>query len=277
VTKGRVAIFLIALSAASQTAGASEKLDQAIEKIAAGQCEDALPALNQGLAEGERDVYFMAGYMFARGVCVAANVPRAVGYLEAAAKAGQSDAAMELVLMHGTGRGVPQSYAEAGRWAVAAAEILQLAVNASKSGGAASAPPSSASGVAPAASRPASVQLLDAEPTSRVGYLATVHALAADEVRLRVNEATQRQKKPWVMVHAMVSWPALKLQVEFIRDSGGPPRAVSSDSVASPRPALDLVESAYRNAMKQAVALPCPASATCRPFAMARQYVIRAH
>lgn len=96
---------------------------QAARALAQGRCKAALEPLNEGLKQGDPESYFLVGLMYVKGLCVAAAPERGPAYLEPAAKAAQADAARLLVMMHGFGLGVPQSYAQAGRWMIALMDI----------------------------------------------------------------------------------------------------------------------------------------------------------
>lgn len=122
-----------ALAAAAWSAAASPALaawldpsEEAVRDLKQGRCEAVVESLNRGLKEGERRSYFLMGYIFYRGDCVKRDPARARPYLETAAKHGEHAAAKLLIQMHGLGQGVPQSYVEAGRWTIAALDIMRL-------------------------------------------------------------------------------------------------------------------------------------------------------
>jgi hypothetical protein len=100
--------------------------DEAVRDMMQGRCEAGVESANRGLKDGDSKAYFLVGFMRLKGLCVTASPDRAASYLELAAKAGQRDAARLLVMMHGFGIGVPQSYAQAGRWMVAFMDIAAL-------------------------------------------------------------------------------------------------------------------------------------------------------
>jgi hypothetical protein len=243
-------------------AAASENFDRAFRSLRSGKCEDAASALNAGLGEGDRDAYFLAGFMFARGVCVSSDGARAARLRELATKAGQGDAAMELVLLHGMGRGVPQSYAEAGRWARAARDILALKVVGE----------SQASAAASGTQHP---RFLDVEYASRLGYSATIHALAGDEVRAKGDEAIFRLRESMVTVRVVVAGPGLPLHIEAGKN-GGALRDVSTVSVFGTGALVGIVRASYEKAMNEAPALVCPQTG-CAPLRTGREYEFRVH
>lgn len=131
--------------------------ENAALNLTQGRCEAAVDDVNAGLKDGDPHAYYLVGLMHLRGLCVKARPERAAAYLEPAAKAGEAGAARLLVMMHGLGLGLAQSYAQAGRWAIAADDIRR----AREPLAAASAP-----GTGP-------VAVDDAE---KLGVLATVHA-----------------------------------------------------------------------------------------------------
>lgn len=108
---------------AAQPRSAAERGGQA---LAEGRCQAALEQLNEGLKQGDSQAYFFVGFMYVKGRCVNAAPERGSAYLEPAAKASQADAARLLVMMYGFGLGVPQNYAQAGRWMIALMDIEAL-------------------------------------------------------------------------------------------------------------------------------------------------------
>ncbi len=79
-------------------------------------CAEVLAALNPGFAARQPDALIAAATLHQSGRCVARNETTATEYLAAAAKAGSRQAALRLARQFGRGRGVPQSYANAGAW-----------------------------------------------------------------------------------------------------------------------------------------------------------------
>jgi TPR repeat protein len=240
---------LAAVVLMSSKVQAAENFERAVHTMEKGRCEQARPIVNAGLADGDPQVFYLAGYMFSRGLCVAPDPARALKLLEAAAKAGQADAAMELTLMHGMGRGVPQSYAQAGRWAMAAADIEAL---------------SSVKAVA------AGPKTIDAGTASALGYIGTVHALVADEVRVKRPEWIQQMTERDVAVRVTVAWPDRALRTEASR-SGGPLQDVATTFVSGAAPMVDQLKAAYAKAIRTAPPLSC-AKAPCSAQSQARQY-----
>ena len=110
-------------------AGAAERTatDEALEDLSRERCEQAVDGFNRGLKEGDPQAYYWTGAMLHYGLCLKPDPARAVPYLELATRHGVANAARLLVLTHGLGRGVPQSYAEAGRWTRAGLDIEALA------------------------------------------------------------------------------------------------------------------------------------------------------
>jgi hypothetical protein len=120
---------VVALLAIPFWAGAAERTvtDEALEELSKERCEAAVDGFNRGLKEGDPQAYYWTGAMLHYGLCLKQDPGRAVPYLELATKHGVAKAARLLVLTHGLGRGVPQNYAEAGRWTQAGRDIATLA------------------------------------------------------------------------------------------------------------------------------------------------------
>lgn len=100
--------------------------EEAVRAMRQGRCEAAVDAANKGLTEGDPQAYFVVGLMHLKGLCIAAVPAQAVTYFEPAVKSGHADSAYMLTMMHGLGLGVPQSYAQAGRWTIALMDIAKL-------------------------------------------------------------------------------------------------------------------------------------------------------
>jgi len=149
------------LGAACCGAPAATDAERAIDRLAADDCEGALVPLNLGVKAGDPRAYTITGMLLSKGVCVLADVKRAMPFLEIAARHGDAAAAEYLVVVHGLGRGVSQNFAEAGRWAVALLEVH------------------AASGVATGAIR-ADAKQLDAADAAAFGRAATIHARARE-------------------------------------------------------------------------------------------------
>lgn len=135
---GLLAAGLVALMAPARTAAqAWTESSKVVSDLEAGRCGKAVDRVNAGLKEGEPAAYYFVGTMHLRGLCVPKAPEKARAYLEPAARAGYYGAARLLIEMYGRGVGVPQSYAEAGRWAVAMLDIsgaLRPAASAPASG-----------------------------------------------------------------------------------------------------------------------------------------------
>jgi hypothetical protein len=121
---------LAATAVACGSAGAVTEpttTEHALAELRANRCGAGIAVLNRGVAAGEPDAYSLIGHLMAKGLCVPRDPQKAIKvYLEPAAKAGQIDAAYLLVALHGFGIGVPQSYAQAGRWSLAVDDIAAL-------------------------------------------------------------------------------------------------------------------------------------------------------
>jgi hypothetical protein len=226
--------LLVGLTGVAASAEPSDKLKQALRILDAGRCEALQPIINAGLADGERDLYYVAGFMFSRGMCVSPDTSRALKLLEAAARAGQSDAAMELVLVHGMGRGVPQSYAQAGRWAQAVADMGKLHICDQQSNSA----PTGSCGAGP----------LDADYAAALGHAGTVHALVVNGVRAAEWQLARRIQDNPLVLRVIVSSPDLALHIEGSRN-GSPFREISHRFIRDAGPLVEMVKGAYENAI----------------------------
>jgi hypothetical protein len=120
--------LVAALLSLTACASAPERTatDEALEDLGKERCEAAVEGLNRGLKAGDPQAYYWTGALLHYGVCLKADPGRAVPYLELAAKHRIAKAARLLVLTHGLGRGVPQSYVEAGRWTQASHDIHEI-------------------------------------------------------------------------------------------------------------------------------------------------------
>ena len=249
--------LLVAL-ASSALAQPSDKLKGAVRMLEAGRCEQLRDVINTGLAAGDRDLYYLAGFMFARGKCVAQDGVRAAKLLETAAKAAQPDAALELVLMHGMGRGLAQSYAQAGRWALAAQDI-----------GALSACP------LPAPTTCAGPRTLDADYAASLGYVGTIHALVNEHVRDNSRQYTRQLESATsvVTVRVTVVWPDKTLRIATAANDG----VLKDASVryqSGTKGVGVMVKSAYEGAIEVAPPAPC-VRATCAPVESTMDYGFR--
>ena len=79
-------------------------------------CAAVLADLNAQLAGRKPDALLRAADELEAGRCVAHDEAKANGFLMEAARAGNRQAALRLASKFGRGRGVPQSYANAGAW-----------------------------------------------------------------------------------------------------------------------------------------------------------------
>lgn len=226
----------------AQAAAPPSSAQEAAQLLRAGQCRDGAAKLNEGLTESDPHAYFVAGFMFARGVCVAVDVKRALPLLEVAAKSGWYEAAQELVLIHGRGRGVVQSYAEAGRWAVAMSDIAALR-----------------SGKPDRSAVPASARSIEAKSAEAYGYLVTLHEFAGDAIRMVMTDGTFPTGVPVkldVAVELRLPGPSISVGepvVERLRDTtGGRPFGPTSELFFASR-----VREIYERALKD---LPKPES-----------------
>jgi len=79
-------------------------------------CARLTADVEAGLAARRRDAFLAAAELYETGRCVARDDARAAQYLGEAARGGERGAMLRLARRFGTGRGVPQSYANAGAW-----------------------------------------------------------------------------------------------------------------------------------------------------------------
>jgi hypothetical protein len=83
---------------------------------APAHCPATLDALNRALAQPAADDLLAIGRQFDSGECVSRDEAQASQFYAQAARRGNSSAARRLAALFGAGRGVPQSYANAGAW-----------------------------------------------------------------------------------------------------------------------------------------------------------------
>jgi hypothetical protein len=83
---------------------------------APAHCAGMLERVNRSASEPKTDDLLAVGQMLESGECVQRNEARASQFYGQAARRGNSVAARRLALLFGAGRGVPQSYANAGAW-----------------------------------------------------------------------------------------------------------------------------------------------------------------
>lgn len=109
-----LAIALVAPALAF--AQAHKQADAAMAALKRNDCPSALAALKQGMLDNEPASFYISGNVAETGTCAQADPAVAAKAYERAAALGRNDAAAALALLHAEGSGVPQSYAEAGRW-----------------------------------------------------------------------------------------------------------------------------------------------------------------
>ncbi len=83
---------------------------------APAHCAGLLARVNQKASQPQTDEYLAVGQMLETGDCVVRNEVHASQFYGQAARRGNTVAARRLALLFGAGRGVPQSYANAGAW-----------------------------------------------------------------------------------------------------------------------------------------------------------------
>jgi Sel1 repeat len=212
-------------------AHAESDFDIALKMLLAGRCDDVVEPLNLGIKAGDPKAFNLLGAMHHKGVCVKADPPRAIPYLELAAKAGEARASGQLILIHGFGRGVPQNYAEAGRWAVAVSDIVALEKLEQ----------------ADKPHRDKGSKILDPMDTAALGFVASVH-YRADELLERNRLALDRSIFASFVVTVRTPGPTLEIVTTQIDDRK------SNFGVERPRkakPMRELVEAAYLQAISE--------------------------
>jgi hypothetical protein len=83
---------------------------------APAHCPAALAALNKRLNDPRAEDLLAIGRHFEAGECVLRDEPRASQFYGEASRRGSAEASRRLAALFGAGRGVPQSYANAGAW-----------------------------------------------------------------------------------------------------------------------------------------------------------------
>ena len=111
-----LALLLLALMPESraQTLPALRLLDPVWG--APSHCTAMLDRLNQRASESRVEDFLAAGLLLETSDCVVRNETRASQFYAQAARRGSPAAARRLAVLFGSGRGVPQSYANAGAW-----------------------------------------------------------------------------------------------------------------------------------------------------------------
>jgi hypothetical protein len=117
---GRALLSALALAApgsepAAQPAAAAPRLLEAVWGAPA-HCPATVSALNARLSDPRGDDLLAIGRQFDAGECVLRDEARASQFYSEAARRGSAEASRRLAALFGTGRGVPQSYANAGAW-----------------------------------------------------------------------------------------------------------------------------------------------------------------
>jgi len=115
-----VAALVVASSAQAQS---HRRADEAMAALKRNDCVNTLNALRQGMLDNEPASLYLSGSLAETGTCAQADPAAAAKAYERAALLGRNDAAAALALLYAEGSGVPQSYADAGRWYAAARGI----------------------------------------------------------------------------------------------------------------------------------------------------------
>ncbi len=226
-------------------AQATTAAERGAQALAQGRCDAALDALNEGLKEGDADAYYTVGLMYLKGYCVKADPARSPAYFEPAAKAAQPQAAKMLVMMHGLGIGVPQSYARAGQWFFAWSDIARLLRQ--RKGDGADAP-------AAAASTPAKIGV---EQAVSYGVLGTVAAAVEDRVRYpRAGALTGADRVSFDLMLALEP-SGLSVRIEN-NQSGMAEDAKSAVIRRSAQPHEDVVREAIDEIIRTMPTFPLP-------------------
>ena len=212
--------------------------DHSQRALAVADCGKAIEYLNKGLEGQETDAVGLAGMLYSRGVCLQRDPDKALAMLGLATRFGHAPSAAELVLMHGLGRGAPQDYAEAGRWAIAAMDILNLS-RSKPAGGAES----------------CGEEALDVARASGVGYLATVHLRAAE--LLKAPDLSSLAPGRPLIIEVGLRLAEGKPTVEMTRFKRSAVGAlVAVEGRAAARSAIDALESAYQRAASEVPPAP---------------------
>lgn len=111
---GMMTMALISGSAAQQPPSTARLLEPVWG--APPHCAAMINALNQRAADARVEDFLAAGLVLETSDCVARNEARASQFYSQAARRGNAPAARRLAVLFGAGRGVPQSYANAGAW-----------------------------------------------------------------------------------------------------------------------------------------------------------------
>ena len=109
--------FLLGVSAAEPRAQVAAPM-RFLEPVwgAPPHCAAMLEQVNRGANQARPEDLLAVGQILESGECVLRNEARASQFYGQAARRGNAAAARRLALLFGAGRGVPQSYANAGAW-----------------------------------------------------------------------------------------------------------------------------------------------------------------
>lgn len=109
-------LWPVAELAAQTTAPAAAPRGLEVVWGSPAHCPGVLERINRHLADPGPDDLVAIGRQFETGECVVRDELRASQFYGEAARRGSSAGARRLAVLFGTGRGVPQSYANAGAW-----------------------------------------------------------------------------------------------------------------------------------------------------------------
>jgi hypothetical protein len=111
-----VAMALIALVPSTRAEPSANPPALELPWGASAECAAKIATLRRDLSAHSAVAYMQAARLHERGDCVARNVSKVAEFLGEAVRLGSTAAARQLALRFAFGRGVPQSYANAGAW-----------------------------------------------------------------------------------------------------------------------------------------------------------------
>ncbi len=256
----RLIVCLCAALALTQAARA-QALQDAFSAIAARDCARLGQIVNTGIDAQVTALVYMAGLMQDEGLCVEANPERARTYLDAAARQGDRQAALDIGLRYALGDGLARSYARASAWLAhatalelrdldrAATEERQLSVDQQARREALSKQPNAARYATSLPKMPVAEDMV----AEWQGYLYAVHYLAARQI-IYPREALQIGANGSYGIRVCPESEAVSLERIRLDSDRGP----SNEQTAADRGLRRAVAQAYEDAMRS---LPRPVAA----------------
>lgn len=116
LTRSSVAITVAAIAAAGAALAATQSAatQSIVKAVKKGDCDEAIKQMNDAVTSSDAGALFLAGRMLDEGVCVKQDGAGATAYFKRALELGDRASALDFGTNIGLGRGVEQSYEQAG-------------------------------------------------------------------------------------------------------------------------------------------------------------------